>query len=481
MTEMPIATDTEAEAGDFEERKNSGRCIVAIPTATEPIHHIGDASEPKHATVLWLGKPEENPDLDMDAIQEAVRGVAEGSEGPLTSQVESQGPLGDENAQVVHLGGDELPALRENLLAAPELREGIGAVQQFPEFTPHVTLGYDLPEPVPDDDLPEEVIFDRLAVWDGDEHTEYPLGPSAESTIPEGPDVEFPDVTAINDSEFNWVEKVGGLPKYIKRIAKHLQEKGMTQSHAIATAVNVVKKACATGDLNFPGVQHENAGSQAEACAAVAEWEAKKARSHANDEPGLLTGEEMGLNEEFLAALTKAMTEAVEDPPMEGDHLLIDVFGTAPRLAVDDAESLATACEAADQIEAELSRVFTRRRLAKRARELSLQHMIPQHWLRQPDPPAASSALAAQDVTATPAPNGTDVPDLFALKNQLSTVSDTALRAAYMRGVREYTMTAPQSRPPLPRDVIAQARVNSLIRLAQGDPSARTDDRDLLS
>ena len=49
-----------------------------------------------------------------------------------------------------------------------------------------------------------------------------------------------------------------------------------------------------------------------------------------------------------------------------------------------------------------------------------------------------------------------------------------------MRGVREYTMTAPQSRPPLPRDVIAQARVNSLIRLAQGDLSARTDDRDLL-
>ena len=50
-----------------------------------------------------------------------------------------------------------------------------------------------------------------------------------------------------------------------------------------------------------------------------------------------------------------------------------------------------------------------------------------------------------------------------------------------MRGVREYTMTAPCSRPPLSRDVVAQARVNSLIRLAQGDLSARTDDRDLLS
>jgi hypothetical protein len=417
----------------------------------------------------------------MDAIHDVVRGVAEGNGGPVTSQVDSQGPLGDENAQVVHLAGDELPALRESLLTAPELREGTGAVQQFPGYTPHVTLGYDLEEPVPDDDLPEEVIFDRLAVWDGDEHTEYPLGPSASSEENTEPADEFPDVMALDDNEFNWVEKVGGLPKYIKRIAKHLQEKGMAQGHAIATAVNVVKKACATGDLNFPGVQHENAGSQAEACAAVAEWEEKKARSHANDEPGLLTGEEMGLDPEFVNELTAAMTDAIADPPMVGDNLLIDVFGNVPKLAVDDAESLATACEAADQIEAELPRVFTRRRLVKRARELSLQHMIPQHWLRQPAPPAASSALAAQDVTAVSAQNGSDVPDLFARKTQLSTISDTALRAAYMRGVREYTMTAPQSRPPLPRDVIAQARVNSLIRLAQGDLSARTDDRDLLS
>jgi hypothetical protein len=77
----------------------------------------------------------------------------------------------------------------------------------------------------------------------------------------------------------NWVEKAGGLPPYIKRIAKHLQQKGKDESQAIATAVNVVKKMCATGDINFPGSQQVNAGSQAEACAAVKSWEAKKAQS----------------------------------------------------------------------------------------------------------------------------------------------------------------------------------------------------------
>jgi hypothetical protein len=385
MTETPIAPDP------GEERTNSGRCIVAIPTATEPVHHLGDVSEPKHMTMLWLGKPEENPDLDMDQVRDQVEQVAAQADGPLTEQVKETGQLGDENATVWFVNGDGVTPTRDALLAQPAIADGAGAVEQFPEFTPHVTAGYDMDEPLAPDDSPEEIIFDRLGVWDGDEHTEYPLGPSASTEENTDP---------------------------------------------------------------APGPTERD----------------------------VLFGEDAT---EFEKQLIEAMTEAIADTPMEGDNLLIDVFGAVPKLAVDDAESLAAACTAADQIEAELSRVFTRRRLAKRARELSLQHLIPQHWLRQPTPaPAAApaqAAQAAQDVTAVPAQNGTDVPDLFVLKTQLSTISDTALRAAYMRGVREYTMTAPQSRPPLPRDVIAQARVNSLIRLAQGDLSARTDDRDLLS
>lgn len=92
-------------------------------------------------------------------------------------------------------------------------------------------------------------------------------------------------LAALEDEEvgdFNWVDDVGGLPKYIKRISKHLRAKGMTESHAIATAVNAAKKMCSTGDLNFPGAQQVNPGSRAEACAAIADWEAKKARARAS-------------------------------------------------------------------------------------------------------------------------------------------------------------------------------------------------------
>lgn len=82
----------------------------------------------------------------------------------------------------------------------------------------------------------------------------------------------------------NWVEKFNALPKgsWIRRAAEHLKGKGMADGHAIATAVNAAEKLCATGDLNWPGIQSANAGSRAEACAAVAVWKAAAARAKAD-------------------------------------------------------------------------------------------------------------------------------------------------------------------------------------------------------
>lgn len=79
----------------------------------------------------------------------------------------------------------------------------------------------------------------------------------------------------------NWVEVAGGLPTYIERIAKHLHyEKGFTISHAIATAVNTVKRWARKGGVvkyNDPNNKHVTTITAAQAAKAVAEWEAKKA------------------------------------------------------------------------------------------------------------------------------------------------------------------------------------------------------------
>jgi len=78
-----------------------------------------------------------------------------------------------------------------------------------------------------------------------------------------------PDLPNKPGGPDNWVEKVGGLPSYIKRIAKHIfyDSQPMTVSHAIAAAVERVKVLAAKGN--------------AQAIAALAQWEAKRGASHA--------------------------------------------------------------------------------------------------------------------------------------------------------------------------------------------------------
>lgn len=77
----------------------------------------------------------------------------------------------------------------------------------------------------------------------------------------------------------NWVEKQGGLPRYVERIACHIHfDRGEDISAAIAMAVADCKKMCATGESNFG---HVGAGPQSEACDAVAHWEAMKAAADA--------------------------------------------------------------------------------------------------------------------------------------------------------------------------------------------------------
>lgn len=79
----------------------------------------------------------------------------------------------------------------------------------------------------------------------------------------------------------NWVEKRGGLPDFVERIAIHIMERsGYDRAHAIASAINTVKKWCASGEVHqWPGIQMiKKPGSMPQICKAVAEWEALKGR-----------------------------------------------------------------------------------------------------------------------------------------------------------------------------------------------------------
>lgn len=74
----------------------------------------------------------------------------------------------------------------------------------------------------------------------------------------------------------NWVEAKGGLPPYMNSIATALVKKGMDRSRAIATAVSVCKRTCATGHWNGNPKSPVSAAIKAAACSAVSRWEAMK-------------------------------------------------------------------------------------------------------------------------------------------------------------------------------------------------------------
>lgn len=314
---IPIADETEES-----ERHRSGRCVVALPADDEPIHAFGE--EDKHLTLLWLGTPEENAELDMEAVKSAVEAYA-AETPPFIGLIEKSGDLGEEGAKVSFLAPDDVPHHDQLIEQSPVLADAVAAVEQFPTWTPHVTLGY----PEPEEELPVPtgtILFDRIAVWDGAEQTEYPF------------------------------QRITALP-------------------------------------------------------------------------------------------------------------VTDVFTLKRSIALTDKLPSCQVREAA------------RRVLTRRARDLNCVHAIPTQWIKDRQ---SSFAFRTAVLEKYKEPSAQAAAAAFTAKSLSSGVPDTILRAAYMRAVRDFAMLSPATRPPLTREQFAQARVNSLIRLASGDLSARSDDMDLL-
>lgn len=121
----------------------------------------------------------------------------------------------------------------------------------------------------------------------------------------------------------NWVERAGGLPSYIERIAKHLHyEKGMTISRAIAVAVNTVKRWARMGKVaKYGSKEHVTAKTAALAAKAVAEWEAKKAAGHVH------------LSDELLAVIEAS--EVSEEYALHLAEQVLDEAGAIIDLASD--------------------------------------------------------------------------------------------------------------------------------------------------
>ena len=149
--------------------------IVAIPEDYDMTWKVSSEKIP-HMTLLYLG--ELGDDVDELQMAEFVQHVAATAGRSFDLSVDDRGTLGDQQADVLFFEKDrrslEIPKkLRSFLLTDPQIRTAYDSVEQYPEWTPHLTLGYpDAPaKPTEEDDRNNSirwVYFDRIAIWFGD-------------------------------------------------------------------------------------------------------------------------------------------------------------------------------------------------------------------------------------------------------------------------------------------------------------------------
>lgn len=148
----------------------SSYTIVAIPSQDDYVWKISSEKVP-HLTILSLGDTLTNEQRTIDFLAHVVST----SLTRFGLMVDHRGVLGPQEADVLFFAKDScikrLAEARANLLKNKDIFLAYSSSEQYPEWTPHLTLGYPTSPAKPDKrDYPgiSWVNFDRIAFWTGD-------------------------------------------------------------------------------------------------------------------------------------------------------------------------------------------------------------------------------------------------------------------------------------------------------------------------
>lgn len=143
--------------------------IVALPAVDDKVNRISSEKVP-HLTLMFLGEDQ------LDSEQMLYVQHAADLLDPFGLSVDYRGTLGPESADVLFFKKDNwdlknIAEFRHYLLLDDKIKRMYDSVEQWPEWTPHVTLGYPAtPAHEDTDEYPgvNYVNFDRIAVWNDD-------------------------------------------------------------------------------------------------------------------------------------------------------------------------------------------------------------------------------------------------------------------------------------------------------------------------
>lgn len=227
--------------------------VVALPKTMDPIRLVGDVD--KHATLLFFGDVSTLPSDAKDVLVETLQNVSRICM-PFSEGIQDISRLGSDDppALVAMLSNTALERIRETLLVNPRVGELLSNADQYPNFTPHVTLAY--PDYQGEAQLRTvmkglyRVRFDRLALWWGEEHIEFSLDSfDAESG-------DFPMAqTAMSDIEDYLAHHgVKGMKWGVRRAASSAS--GVLSNKKVKAAVQTGRVA-----LSSPKVRKEAVGA----------------------------------------------------------------------------------------------------------------------------------------------------------------------------------------------------------------------------
>lgn len=153
--------------------------VAAIPAEDDYVWKLSSEKVP-HMTILFLGDA-----LQVSNLASMAGFVQHATEVKLRRfglDVDRRGTLGEDEADVLFFseyGLKDLRDYRANLLQDHNIRTAYDSVEQFPEWHPHLTLGYpETPAKSDERDYPSLgwVNFDRIGFWFGDyDGLEFPL------------------------------------------------------------------------------------------------------------------------------------------------------------------------------------------------------------------------------------------------------------------------------------------------------------------
>jgi 2'-5' RNA ligase len=148
-------------------------CIVAIPEEEDPVWKTSSEKIP-HCTLLFLG--EQDSAEKAIHITEQIQHMVSTSLTTFAMDVHSRGTLGEKSADVLFFDQARVPKdlieFRSQLLKDDTIRECYDSADQYPSWTPHLTMGYPETPAKKDKDRYSDkfrmVYFDRIALWISD-------------------------------------------------------------------------------------------------------------------------------------------------------------------------------------------------------------------------------------------------------------------------------------------------------------------------